>query len=120
MDSNNVKPSEDDISEPLDSLDDVDTVEDVAKEIEEEEAEEEEEVEPTENQDGERVIKKEIEAKKPLQMIGVQLLKDVDQTTTTSKKSRRRSSRASLEVELLTSGFFSPHLFSMLKYPQTS
>lgn len=97
LDSNNVKPSEDDISEPLDSLDDVDTVEDVAKEIEEEEAEEEEEVEPTENQDGERVIKKEIEAKKPLQMIGVQLLKDVDQTTTTSKKSRRRSSRASLE-----------------------
>ncbi|XP_038879291.1 uncharacterized protein LOC120071230 [Benincasa hispida] len=96
LDSNNVKPSEDDKSEPLDSLDDVDTVEDVAKEIEEEEAEEEEEVEQTENQDGERVIKKEVEAKKPLQMIGVQLLKDVDQPTT-SKKSRRRSSRASLE-----------------------
>lgn len=98
MDSNNVKPSEDDKSDSLDSLDDVDTIEDVAKEIEEEEAEEEEEVEQTENQDGERVIKKEVEAKKPLQMIGVQLLKDVDQPTATSKKSRRRSSRASLEV----------------------
>ncbi|KAA0038374.1 putative pentatricopeptide repeat-containing protein [Cucumis melo var. makuwa] len=97
LDSNNVKPSEDDKSDSLDSLDDVDTIEDVAKEIEEEEAEEEEEVEQTENQDGERVIKKEVEAKKPLQMIGVQLLKDVDQPTATSKKSRRRSSRASLE-----------------------
>lgn len=97
MDNNSVKPSEDDKSEPLDSLDDVDIVEDGAKEIEEEEVEEEE-VEQTENQGGERVIKKEVEAKKPLQMIGVQLLKDVDQTTTTSKKSRRRSSRASLEV----------------------
>ncbi|PQQ14899.1 uncharacterized protein Pyn_39597 [Prunus yedoensis var. nudiflora] len=55
------------------------------------------EVEQAERQDVERVKEKEIEAKKPLQMIGVQLLKDSDQTSTTSKKSRRRRSRVSAE-----------------------
>lgn len=82
--------------EPPDVLDDVD-VEDVAKEVEDDEADEEE-VEQTESQDGDRVKDKEVEAKKPLQMIGVQLLKDSDQTTTSSKKTRRRSSRISVEV----------------------
>ncbi|GLT66485.1 hypothetical protein SLA2020_388470 [Shorea laevis] len=70
--------------EPPDVLDDVD-VEDVAKEVEDDEADEEE-VEQTESQDGDRVKDKEVEAKKPLQMIGVQLLKDSDQTTTSSKR----------------------------------
>lgn len=82
--------------EPPDVLDDVD-VEDVAKEVEDDEADEEE-AEQTESQDGDRVKDKEVEAKKPLQMIGVQLLKDSDQTTTSSKKTRRRSSRISVEV----------------------
>lgn len=74
-----------------------DDVEDVAKEVEDDEADEEE-VEQTESQDGDRVKDKEVEAKKPLQMIGVQLLKDSDQTTSSSKKSRRRASRVSMEV----------------------
>ncbi|POO02954.1 SAP domain containing protein [Trema orientale] len=97
-------------SETEDVLDDADTVEDSSKEVEddeadeadadddEEEEDEEEEVEEadvveqTENQDAETVKVKQAEAKKPLQMIGVQLLKDSDQTTT-SKKSRRKASR---------------------------
>uniref|UniRef100_A0A5B7C947 SAP domain-containing protein n=1 Tax=Davidia involucrata TaxID=16924 RepID=A0A5B7C947_DAVIN len=86
------------ISDLTDVLDDADVVEDVAKEVEDDEAdEEEEEVEQTENQVGDRVKDKEVEAAKPLQMIGVQLLKDSDQTTTTSRKSRRRISRISVE-----------------------
>lgn len=84
--------------EPLEVLDDVDGVEDVIKEVEDDEAdEEEEEAEQTESQAGDRVKDKEVEAAKPLQMIGVQLLKDSDQTTSTSKKSRRKS-RTSVEV----------------------
>uniref|UniRef100_A0A2N9EJE0 SAP domain-containing protein n=1 Tax=Fagus sylvatica TaxID=28930 RepID=A0A2N9EJE0_FAGSY len=83
--------------ESPDVLDDGD-VEDVSKEVEDDEADEEEEVEQTESQDGDRAKDKEVEAKKPLQMIGVQLLKDSDQTTTSSKKSRRRASRISVEV----------------------
>lgn len=81
--------------EPPPVLED-DDVEDVAKEVEDDEADEEE-VEQTESQDGDRVKDKEVEAKKPLQMIGVQLLKDSDQTTSSSKKSRRRASRVSME-----------------------
>ncbi|EXB93125.1 Pentatricopeptide repeat-containing protein [Morus notabilis] len=87
---------------------DADIVEDSAKEVEDDEAdaddndeeeEEEEEVEEvdvveqTESQDAERVKEKQVAAKKPLQMIGVQLLKDSDETTPSSKKSRRRASR---------------------------
>lgn len=83
--------------EPPDVLDDAD-VEDAAKEVEDDETDEEEDVDQTESQDGDRVKEKGVEAKKPLQMIGVQLLKDSDQTTTSSKKSRRRSSRISVEV----------------------
>lgn len=100
--------------ETEDVLDDADAVEDSIKEVEDDEAdadadadddeeededeEEEEEVEEadvveqTESQDVERVKEKRVEAKKPLQMIGVQLLKDSDQTTS-SKKSRRKASR---------------------------
>lgn len=85
--------------EPLEVLDDVDGVEDVIKEVEDDEADEEEEVEQTESQAGDRVKDKEIEAAKPLQMIGVQLLKDSDQTTSTSKKSRRKS-RTSVEDDI--------------------
>ena len=109
------KPMDADNSESVGVLDDdddvdVDVVEDAAKEVEDDEAdadddeEEEEEVEveveveQTESQDVERVKNKEVEAKKPLQMIGVQLLKDSDQTTATSKKSRRRSMRKFVEV----------------------
>ncbi|KAG7970283.1 hypothetical protein I3843_07G075100 [Carya illinoinensis] len=89
------KPLKKEELEPTDVMDDVD-VEDGTKEVEDDEADEEE-VEQTESQDGERVKEKEVEAKKPLQMIGVQLLKDSDQTTTSSKKSRRRASRMSVE-----------------------
>lgn len=85
-------------SELPDVLDDVDVGEDTAKEVEDDDGdEEEEEVEVTESQVGDRVKDKEVEASKPLQMIGVQLLKDSDQTTAT-RKSRRKLSRASMEV----------------------
>nr|CAD1844151.1 unnamed protein product [Ananas comosus var. bracteatus] len=80
-----------------DMLDD-DVVEDVAKEAEEDEADEEEEVvEQTESQVevGDISKDKEVERAKPLQMIGVQLLKDSEETNTTKKS--RRASRASVE-----------------------
>lgn len=105
---NHVKPVDMETSELPDELDededdDDDDVEDVAKEVEDEEADEEGEVEveveQTESQDAERIVKaKEAEAKKPLQMIGVQLLKDSDQTTRMSKKSRRRAARLAVAV----------------------
>lgn len=78
----------------------------VDEEEEEVEAEPEVEIEQSEGPVGERAVKaKEVESKKPVQMIGVQLLKDTDQTTTTSRKSRRRA-RASVEVAHLISLFF--------------
>ncbi|KAJ8760440.1 hypothetical protein K2173_015107 [Erythroxylum novogranatense] len=85
--------------EVVDVADDVDDEDDTGKEVEDEEADEEEEVEPepTESPDGEVVKAKEVEAKKPLQMIGVQLLKDSDQTARRSKRSRRRAARVSVE-----------------------
>ncbi|KAH9784209.1 SAP domain-containing protein [Citrus sinensis] len=89
-----VEMDESELSDVLD--DDVTDVEYVAKDEEaDEEADEEEEVEQAEpeSQDVDRVKEKLVEAKKPLQMIGVQLLKDSDQTTTTSKRSMKRSSR---------------------------
>lgn len=91
--------------EPTDVVDDNDAVDDIAKEAEDDEAEddeaqdEEEEVEQTESQPeiGDRKDK-EVEAAKPLQMIGVQLLKDSDLTASSSKKSRRRLSRVAAVV----------------------
>ncbi|KAF2305310.1 hypothetical protein GH714_003630 [Hevea brasiliensis] len=102
LNGNHVKPVNMGKSELPDVLDDVDAVEDAEKVVEEEEADDEEEVEveveQTESQDRDRIVKdKEVEAKKPLQMIGVQLLKDSDQTITRSRKSKRRSARASVE-----------------------
>ncbi|KAK4772669.1 hypothetical protein SAY86_014444 [Trapa natans] len=88
-------------TEVSDLLDDADAADDGTKDVEDDEADEEEEVdvdvevEQTENQVEQIVKEKEAESKRPLQMIGVQLLKDSDQTTTT-KKSRRRA-RASVE-----------------------
>ncbi|KAL5835222.1 hypothetical protein ACOSQ3_014794 [Xanthoceras sorbifolium] len=100
LNDNPDKPEDVDVDvdelELADELDDdaVD-VEDVAKDVEDDEADEEEEVEQTETEsrDAERIKEKEVRAKKPLQMIGVQLLKDIDQAPTTSERSRRRSSR---------------------------
>ncbi|KAL6345169.1 hypothetical protein AAG906_013653 [Vitis piasezkii] len=92
------KPMDKENSELPDVLDDADIGEDTAKEVEDDEAdEEEEEVEPTESQVADRVKDKEVESAKPLQMIGVQLLKDSDQTTPATRKSRRKLSRASME-----------------------
>ncbi|CAO2827486.1 unnamed protein product [Amaranthus hypochondriacus] len=103
------KPLDGQKSESLDIMDDADIVEDTLKEVEDDEADDEEEmeveveVEQTEGQVDmvDRVKNKEAETKKPPQMIGVQLLKDIDQATT-SKKSRRRASRAA-EVSNLSS-----------------
>ncbi|KAK2402572.1 plastid transcriptionally active [Trifolium repens] len=84
-------------SESPDVQDYIDVGEDDAKEAEDDDDEEveqaEEEVEePVQNQDVERIKEKEkeIEGKKPLQMIGVQLLKDSDLPSATSKRLRRR------------------------------
>ncbi|KAL8104250.1 hypothetical protein AgCh_028463 [Apium graveolens] len=88
-------------SDTHDVLDDIDVVDDVAKEVEDDEAdEEEEEVEQTEIQVDGRAKDKEAEAAKPLQMIGVQLLKDSEQTPSTLRKSRRRTSRTSVEDDI--------------------
>lgn len=89
---------EEDEEDDDDGEGDDDVVEAGAKDVEDEEAEEEEEeVEQIESPEQDRVKLKEKEAKKPLQMIGVQLLKDPEQTPSSSKKLRRRA-RASLEV----------------------
>lgn len=103
--SDHGKPMDAGTSESPEVQDDVDDIEDAAKEVEDDEADDdgeeaeqaEEEVEPVENQDVDRVKDKEVEAKKPLQMIGVQLLKDSNQPTATSKKYKRRS-RVQAEV----------------------
>lgn len=98
---------------------DTDAEGDTAKDAEEDDAEaeadendEEEEEEgvnvieePAETPDAETVKEKRVEAKKPLQMIGVQLMKDLDQVSTSSKKSRRKSR----VIEVLR---FSVHSFS--------
>ncbi|KAL5990264.1 hypothetical protein ACLOJK_011161 [Asimina triloba] len=80
-----------------DSSDDAESMDDNSKEEEDNEAEEEEteeEAEQTEiESQGERMKVKEVEKAKPPQMIGVQLLKDSDQTITARRKSRRKLSR---------------------------
>lgn len=108
LNENHSEPLEVKDFEVLDVLEDADGSDDVAKEAEDDEVDEEEEVEITEIQVGERVKDKEVEAAKPPRMIGVQLLKDSDPTTSSSRRSRRRSSRVSMEVQKL------PHLVQTL------
>ena len=110
LDSNHGQPMDADKSASPEVPDDVNAVEDAAKEVEDDEADDEDEeaeqaeeeveveVEPSDNQDVDRVKEKEVEAKRPLQMIGVQLLKDSDQPTTTSKKFKKSSARLQVEV----------------------
>ncbi|KAI5648857.1 hypothetical protein M9H77_34862 [Catharanthus roseus] len=94
MEVNDIETPE--VSNDVDAVDDVDAIDDVAKEAEDDEAEdEEEEVEQSETQVGDQTKDKEVAAK-PLQMIGVQLLKDSDQSSS-SRKSRRRVSRVAAE-----------------------
>lgn len=98
MEVNDIETPE--VSNDVDAVDDVDAIDDVAKEAEDDEAEdEEEEVEQSETQVGDQTKDKEVAAK-PLQMIGVQLLKDSDQSSS-SRKSRRRASRVAAEVSNL-------------------
>lgn len=105
LNHDHVRPIDTAELEVPDEVDDVDAVEDARKEVDDDEADEadeadeEEEVGQAESQDGDTLVKaKEVEAKKPPQMIGVQLFKDSDQATTTLKKSRRRASRIQVEV----------------------
>lgn len=99
LNENHGKSMEENDSEIIDIADEADIVDDVAKDVEDDEAdEEEEEVEQNESQVGDQVKDKEVEAAKPLQMIGVQLLKDSDQRTSSSRKSRRKVSRMPAEV----------------------
>ncbi|KAF5735267.1 hypothetical protein HS088_TW15G00768 [Tripterygium wilfordii] len=101
LNNDHVKTRDTNELEVPDEVDDVDAVDDAGKEVDDDEvdeADEEVEVGQAESEDGNMLIKaKEVEAKKPLQMIGVQLLKDSDQATTRLKKSRRRSSRIQVE-----------------------
>ncbi|KAJ8432033.1 hypothetical protein Cgig2_026736 [Carnegiea gigantea] len=93
------KPVNEQKSEPEDIMDDADVSEDASNEVENDEADEqteaeaevEAEVDQTETQEGivDRVKDNEVKAKKPPQMIGIQLVKDLEQPTT-SKRSRRR------------------------------
>lgn len=98
---NHNKPLEVEEYDVLDVSDDTDIGDDAGKEAEDDEVDDddEDEVEQTEIQVGERVKDKEVEATKPPQMIGVQLLKDSDPSTSSSRKSKRRSSRVSMEVQ---------------------
>lgn len=89
------KPVNEQKSEPEDIMDDADVSEDASNEVEDDEADDQTEAEAeadqTETQEGivDRVKDKEVEANKPPQMIGIQLLKDLEQPTP-SKRSRRR------------------------------
>lgn len=92
--SNEVAKTED--SKLLDISDGGDIVDDVIKEADDEEVEEEEEVEEVEQNESQvdaRVKEKGVERAKPLQMIGVQLLKDSDQTSAASARKARRQAR---------------------------
>lgn len=99
--SSEVAKTED--SKLLDISDDADIVDDSTKEVEDEEVEEleeeeeveevEVEVEQNESQVDARVKEKGVERAKPLQMIGVQLLKDSDQTSAASARKARRKAR---------------------------
>lgn len=89
---------ESELQDELEDDDDVIDVEDASKEGEDDEEEEVEQTE-TENRDVERV-KEKVEAKKPPQMIGLQLFKDSDQTTTSSKRSKKRISQMVEVMEL--------------------
>lgn len=118
LNENHSKPLEIEDYDVLDVSDDADVGDDVVKEAEDDEVDEEdEEVEQTESQVGDRVKDKEAEAAKPPQMIGVQLLKDSDQSTSSSRKSKKKSSRVSMEVEKLI--FVSMYLNNLtMVYPQ--
>lgn len=86
-------------SEDTDVLEDAADVEDVSEKVDDGEADEEEDdTDQAEGQVGDRVKDKEVEAAKPPPMIGVQLLKDSEGTSKTSRKSKKRASRISVEV----------------------
>ncbi|KAK4397655.1 hypothetical protein Sango_1241000 [Sesamum angolense] len=94
LNENHNKPLEVEDYDVLDVSDDADVGDDVVKEAEDDEVDEEdEEVEQNESQVGDRVKDKEAEATKPPQMIGVQLLKDSEHSTSSSRKSKKKSSR---------------------------
>ncbi|OIW07179.1 hypothetical protein TanjilG_10152 [Lupinus angustifolius] len=121
--SNNGKPMDAGKSESDEVSDDVDAVEDSAKEVEDDEADDdeddeeveqvEEEVEQAENQDVDRVKQKEVEAKKPLQMIGVQLFKDSNQPT--SSKKYKKTSRRLLVEDDADDDWFPDDIFEAFK-----
>lgn len=111
-------------SESPDVQDYIDVVGDDAKEAEDDEADEdeeeeveqiEEEIAQVENQDVERIKEKEVESKKPLQMIGVQLLKDSNEPSATSKKSSRRRSRRNMVDDDADDDWFPLDIFEAFK-----
>lgn len=111
-------------SESPDVQDYIDVVGDDAKEAEDDEADEdeeeeveqiEEEIAQVENQDVERIKEKEVESKKPLQMIGVQLLKDSNEPSATSKKSKRRRSRRNMVEDDADDDWFPLDIYEAFK-----
>ncbi|CAI8603239.1 unnamed protein product [Vicia faba] len=109
-----------DTSESPDVQDYIDVAEDDAKEAEDDETEDEdEEVEQAEqaveNQDVERIKEKEVGSKNPLQMIGVQLLKDSDQPSASSKKLRRRRKNRNMVEDDVDDDWFPLDIFEAFK-----
>ncbi|KAE9589658.1 putative transcription regulator SAP family [Lupinus albus] len=121
--SNNGNPMDVGKLEADEVSDDLDAVEDAAKEVEDDEADDDEDdeeveqveegVEPADSQDVDRVKQKEVEAKKPLQMIGVQLLKDSNQPT--SSKKYKKTSRRLLVEDDADDDWFPDDIFEAFK-----
>lgn len=86
-------------SENTDVLEDDIDIEDVSKEVEDEEADEEDDDAPQiESQAGDRVLDKEVEAAKPPQMIGAQLLKDFNVRALSSRQARKKFAQLLMAV----------------------
>lgn len=97
----NIEVDEDDEDDEVDEADEEDDgaiAGDATKESEDDEVdEEEEEVEQTVTQVEDTAKAKKVEKSQPPQMIGVQLLKDSEETSTVTKRSRRKLSRVAVE-----------------------
>lgn len=96
-----IRDEEDEVHEAdeADEEGDGDVIEDAIKEAEDDEMdEEEEEVEQAETPAEDVAKVKKVKKSQPPQMIGVQLLKDSEEASTATKKSRRKIGRMVVEV----------------------
>lgn len=101
-----------DEAEEADEEGDGDVIEDATKEAEDDEMDEEEEEVEQAGTPAEDVAKvKKVEKSQPLQMIGVQLLKDSEEASTATKNSQRKIGR--MVVEVCFMGIFLVLLFNV-------